>query len=256
MLGGGRNFRLNIPLDYLPFICLMDRSAFLITGSDGVQEEAPSFGKPVLVLRDATERPEAVEAGTVQLVGAIAALTIFAVRYVRMSRSMKAAGTALSTEAMEKIAAEYEKNDSGISPTTAFIPFIVLVVGFALPPLLTGKSIPVFLVSIASGLVNIFLAKMNAKAGEVSMLEGVDKIATPIAATVGFLFMSSVIREVGLTKTLSEFVQPLLNISPLFLMWLVAVLPASSPNPTALPPRWSCHSSRWSSTREPTLSPP
>jgi hypothetical protein len=50
---------------------------------------------------------------------------------------------------------------------TAFIPFIVLVVGFALPPLLTGKSIPVFLVGIVSGLVNIFLAKINPKTGEV-----------------------------------------------------------------------------------------
>jgi UDP-N-acetylglucosamine 2-epimerase (non-hydrolysing) len=58
------------PLDYLPFIYLMDRSAFLITDSGGVQEEAPSLGKPVLVMRDTTERPEAVDAGTVKLVGA------------------------------------------------------------------------------------------------------------------------------------------------------------------------------------------
>jgi hypothetical protein len=162
--------------------------------------------------------------GLINVFGAIAALTIFAVSYVRMSRGMKSAGTVLSSDEMERIAAEYEKNDSGISPTTAFIPFIVLVVGFALPPLLTGKSIPVFLVGIVSGLVNIFLAKINPKTGEASMLEGVGKIATPIVATIGFLFMSSVIREVGLTKTLSEFVQPLLNISPIFLMWLVAVL--------------------------------
>lgn len=57
------------PLDYLPFVYLMDRSAVVITDSGGVQEEAPSLGKPVLVMRDATERPEAVEAGTVMLVG-------------------------------------------------------------------------------------------------------------------------------------------------------------------------------------------
>ena len=57
------------PLDYLPFVYLMDRSHLLITDSGGVQEEAPSLGKPVLVMRDTTERPEAVEAGTVQLVG-------------------------------------------------------------------------------------------------------------------------------------------------------------------------------------------
>lgn len=57
------------PLDYLPFVHLMDRAYLIITDSGGVQEEAPSLGKPVLVMRDTTERPEAVEAGTVTLVG-------------------------------------------------------------------------------------------------------------------------------------------------------------------------------------------
>jgi UDP-N-acetylglucosamine 2-epimerase (non-hydrolysing) len=57
------------PLDYLPFVWLMDRSFLVITDSGGVQEEAPSLGKPVLVMRDTTERPEAVTAGTVKLVG-------------------------------------------------------------------------------------------------------------------------------------------------------------------------------------------
>jgi len=57
------------PLDYLPFVYLMNRSYVLLTDSGGIQEEAPSLGKPVLVMRDTTERPEAVDAGTVKLVG-------------------------------------------------------------------------------------------------------------------------------------------------------------------------------------------
>lgn len=57
------------PQDYLPFVYLMSRSHLILTDSGGVQEEAPSLGKPVLVMRETTERPEAVEAGTVQLVG-------------------------------------------------------------------------------------------------------------------------------------------------------------------------------------------
>jgi len=57
------------PLDYLPFVYLMDRSYLIVTDSGGVQEEAPSLGKPVLVMRTTTERPEAVIAGTVELVG-------------------------------------------------------------------------------------------------------------------------------------------------------------------------------------------
>ena len=57
------------PLDYLPFVYLMSRSHLILTDSGGVQEEAPSLGKPVLVMRETTERPEAVDAGTVRLVG-------------------------------------------------------------------------------------------------------------------------------------------------------------------------------------------
>jgi UDP-N-acetylglucosamine 2-epimerase (non-hydrolysing) len=57
------------PLDYEPFVYLMSRSYFILTDSGGIQEEAPSLGKPVLVMRDTTERPEALEAGTVKLVG-------------------------------------------------------------------------------------------------------------------------------------------------------------------------------------------
>jgi UDP-N-acetylglucosamine 2-epimerase (non-hydrolysing) len=57
------------PLDYLPFVFLMSRSYLVLTDSGGIQEEAPGLGKPVLVMRDTTERPEALEAGTVRLVG-------------------------------------------------------------------------------------------------------------------------------------------------------------------------------------------
>jgi UDP-N-acetylglucosamine 2-epimerase (non-hydrolysing) len=69
LLGAQQNIRLIEPQDYLPFVHLMRRSELILTDSGGVQEEAPSLGKPVLVMRDTTERPEAVEAGTVKLVG-------------------------------------------------------------------------------------------------------------------------------------------------------------------------------------------
>lgn len=63
------NVHLIEPTDYLPFVYLMNRSSVILTDSGGIQEEAPSLGKPVLVMRETTERPEAVEAGTVRLVG-------------------------------------------------------------------------------------------------------------------------------------------------------------------------------------------
>lgn len=69
LLGKIKNIKLIDPLSYPAFVWLMDQAYFIITDSGGVQEEAPSLGKPVLVLRDTTERPEAVDAGTVILVG-------------------------------------------------------------------------------------------------------------------------------------------------------------------------------------------
>lgn len=74
LLSGISNIHLIAPQDYLPFVYLMNRSYLILTDSGGIQEEAPSLGKPVLVMRDTTERPEAVDAGTVKLVGTDATL--------------------------------------------------------------------------------------------------------------------------------------------------------------------------------------
>lgn len=69
ILSGRPNIRLIEPLPYLPFVALMDRCSVVLTDSGGIQEEAPSLGKPVLVMRETTERPEGVDAGAVRLVG-------------------------------------------------------------------------------------------------------------------------------------------------------------------------------------------
>ncbi|WAL80247.1 non-hydrolyzing UDP-N-acetylglucosamine 2-epimerase [Shewanella sp. DAU305] len=69
ILNGVSNVHLIEPQQYLPFVYLMNRAYIILTDSGGIQEEAPSLGKPVLVMRDTTERPEAVDAGTVKLVG-------------------------------------------------------------------------------------------------------------------------------------------------------------------------------------------
>lgn len=76
LLSNHKNIHLIAPLDYPSFVWIMNKSYLIITDSGGVQEEAPSLGKPVLVMRETTERPEAVEAGTVFLVGTDAQLII------------------------------------------------------------------------------------------------------------------------------------------------------------------------------------
>jgi len=89
------NVHLIEPQDYLPFVYLMDQAHIILTDSGGIQEEAPSLGKPVLVMRDTTERPEAVLAGTVKLVGTDKARIVAAVEsllsdeneYQQMSRA-------------------------------------------------------------------------------------------------------------------------------------------------------------------------
>ena len=68
-MSGFENIHLIKPLSYLPFVALMERSKLILTDSGGIQEEASSLGKPVFVMRDTTERPEAVDVGTVRLVG-------------------------------------------------------------------------------------------------------------------------------------------------------------------------------------------
>lgn len=93
ILQGVTNVHLIEPQDYLPFVYLMTRSHIILTDSGGIQEEAPSLGKPVLVMRDTTERPEAVAAGTVKLVGtnsqaiidAVTTLLTNEIEYNRMS---------------------------------------------------------------------------------------------------------------------------------------------------------------------------
>lgn len=94
------------PQDYLPFVYLMSRSHIIVTDSGGIREEAPSLGKPVLVMRDTTERPEAVDAGTVKLVGTSAsaiaaetnALLDNAEAYARMSRAHNPYGDGKASE--------------------------------------------------------------------------------------------------------------------------------------------------------------
>ncbi|CAI0974951.1 UDP-N-acetylglucosamine 2-epimerase [Serratia rubidaea] len=79
ILKGIDNIMLIDPQDYLPFVYLMAKSTIILTDSGGIQEEAPSLGKPVLVMRETTERPEAVDAGTVRLVGTDVATIVAAV---------------------------------------------------------------------------------------------------------------------------------------------------------------------------------
>jgi UDP-N-acetylglucosamine 2-epimerase (non-hydrolysing) len=104
LLGDLNNIFLVEPQQYLPFCYLMNRASIILTDSGGIQEEAPSLGKPVLVMRETTERPEAVVAGTVKLVGTDVDLIVDEVNlllsssseYQKMSRAHNPYGDGLA----------------------------------------------------------------------------------------------------------------------------------------------------------------
>lgn len=128
ILEGLENVMLTEPQDYLPFVWLMDTADLILTDSGGVQEEAPSLGKPVLVMRDVTERPEAVEAGTVRLVGTDRGRIVDAVEsvllddgvYARMARAHNPYGDG---HAAERIVTElvtiFGENGGAAGPVTS-----------------------------------------------------------------------------------------------------------------------------------------
>lgn len=103
-LGNLSNMFFIEPLEYLSFVYLMEKSTIVLTDSGGIQEEAPSLGKPVLVMRDTTERPEALSSGTVKLVGTnynmivneVSRLIDDVVAYEKMSKAVNPYGDGLA----------------------------------------------------------------------------------------------------------------------------------------------------------------
>jgi len=114
-LGGRPNVYLIDPVEYVPFVALMERSTLILTDSGGVQEEAPSLGKPVLVMRNTTERPEAVDAGTVRLVGTdadrivgwVSDLLLNQATYDAMARAINPYGDGFACERIAQAIAAY-----------------------------------------------------------------------------------------------------------------------------------------------------
>jgi UDP-N-acetylglucosamine 2-epimerase (non-hydrolysing) len=115
-LEGGHNVYFIEPLDYLPFVYLMNNSYLVLTDSGGIQEEAPGLGKPVLVMRDTTERPEALDAGTVKLVGTnkqkiineVSKLISNQVRYQQMAHANNPYGDGLACKRIVDSLLKYE----------------------------------------------------------------------------------------------------------------------------------------------------
>ena len=171
------------------------------------------FTHPTMVAVVATA---AIGFGTINVIGTIVALSVFAISFFRLKREEnKHADIDTSLSAQESAATlEHTTNTSfGI----AIFPFLVLCVGFAL-------GYPVFIVGALASILVGLLAKMPLAEGEKAMLAGVSKIATPLVATVGFLFMGAVINKIGLVGAISGLLGPVLTSAPIQIMLIVSAL--------------------------------
>ena len=157
--------------------------------------------------------------GLFNILGLIAALSVFAMSYFRLTRDMKAKGITMTAEENAAILKDFEAKEYHATSAQAFAPFIVLVIGFVL-------GFPIFLVGLIAGIFTMILAKRDPKQSEQEMMKGVGRIATPLVATIGFLFLSTVIRNIGLVQVIADLLKPVLSVAPIQIMFLVAMLTA------------------------------
>ncbi len=157
----------------------------------------------------------AIGFGMINVVGAIVGISIIAFSFYRLVDEMKKSGKTFTKEEIDAIGKSVLGKGEGISVKRATIPFVVFIVGFV-----TG--FPLFLVGILCGIVTTLLAKIRLEDGENAMLKGVQRIATPLVATIGFLYMSNVMDKIGLVHIISALLEPVINFSPVLIMLLVS----------------------------------
>lgn len=194
--------------------------AALKLGSDpnrvaGIQAHAGHLGNfggfthPAQVAIVATA---AIGFGVINVLGSIVALSVFVVSFFRMRKAEK---DVTASVGIQEVVAAIGRQDLGLA--TALFPFLLLVVGFVM-------GYPVFLVGITSGVLAGLLARQGTRRTETLMLEGVQRVATPLVATIGFLYMSAVIRNIGLVALLSRWLEPVIAGAPIQAMLLIAAL--------------------------------
>ncbi|AOM84061.1 SLC13 family permease [Salisediminibacterium beveridgei] len=155
--------------------------------------------------------------GWINLIGAFVAMSIIGISYLRLKREEKSNEVKLTEQEVNSILKDLQDIDNERSFTLAIIPFIVLVIGFSV-------GYPVFIVGVAASILVAIFAKISLKKAEEMMLDGVKRVAVPLIATLGFLFMSSVIQNVGIVDIMANWFDPLLAYSPVLVMLAVSAL--------------------------------
>ncbi len=158
----------------------------------------------------------AIGFGAINVVGAIVGLSIILFSCLRLVREMKQKKELVSQMLVDEVEKSFE-NEMPFGFGTAIAPFLLFCLGFIL-------GYPVFLVGTVCAVMTVLLAKMPVSRGENAMLAGVGKIATPLVATISFLFMSGVMNKIGLVQTISDIMGPAVAVAPIQTMLIVSAL--------------------------------
>ncbi|XOQ53243.1 MAG: CitMHS domain-containing protein [Succiniclasticum sp.] len=156
----------------------------------------------------------AIGFGAINVVGAITGLSIILCSYYRLKHEMKALGRTMTDEELSAVEKSLASS-SNVPFCRAIFPFVIFIIGFVL-------GYPVFTVGVFSAILTVLLAHEKFSQGEAAMLDGVEKISTPLVATIGFLFMSGVMNKIGLVDTISSFFGPVIDASPVLAMLVVS----------------------------------
>ena len=152
--------------------------------------------------------------GMINVYGVLISLAIFAFSFFRLRKETAKNGP-MSQEDIDAIAKEFENSEHNFAFWKTMMPFLVLMVGFVL-------GYPIFVVGVLSSIVTMVLSATNVSKAEQFMLNGVGRIATPLVATIGFLFMSAVINNIGMADAIANLFSPIMTVAPLQSMLIVA----------------------------------
>jgi len=158
----------------------------------------------------------AIGFGVINLVGAVTGIAIILCSYFRLQKELKAEGKVMTQEQLAEIE-ETLRSEYDIPFTKAVAPFALFFIGFIL-------GFPIFIVGFLAAVLTIILAKEKLTEGESAMIDGVQKIAIPLVASIGFLFMSAVMNKIGLVKTITDLFGPIIQASPVVAMLVVSSL--------------------------------
>lgn len=157
-----------------------------------------------------------IKFGWINAIGLATSLVIFAVSYIRMRKTSLRSRELSSDEKLQALQ-DFQRQPGEPAIWLVLLPFLLLVIGFSL-------GYPVFAVGFLVSIVVMGLGRANPMKTEQSMLKSVERVAVPLIATVGFLYMSGVIKTIGITELVSGWIQPLTNVAPIITLLIISTI--------------------------------